>query len=51
MTPLAGVAVTLAGGIVALLPLFPNRNGMIVRGRGVTLLIRHAGFAWATLIS
>jgi cation:H+ antiporter len=47
--PLAEVAVTLACGIVALLLLLPNRNGLIVRGRGVLLLLLYAGFVWATL--
>jgi len=49
--PLAEVAVTLACGIVALLLLLPNRNGLIVRGRGVLLLLLYAGFVWATLNS
>jgi len=49
--PLAEVAVTLACGIVALLLLLPNRNGRIVRGRGVLLLLLYAGFIWATLNS
>lgn len=47
--PLAEVAVTLACGIVALLLLLPNRNGLIVRGRGVLLLLLYAGFVWTTL--
>ncbi len=49
--PLAEVAVTLACGIVALLLLLPNRNGLIVRGRGVLLLLLYAGFVWVTLNS
>jgi len=49
--PLAEVAVTLACGIVALLLLLPNRNGRIVRGRGMMLLLLYAGFVWATLNS
>lgn len=49
--PLAEVAVTLACGMVALLLLLPNRNGRIVRGRGVLLLLLYAGFVWATLNS
>lgn len=51
VAPLAEVAVTLACGIVALLLLLPNRNGLIVRGRGVLLLLLYAGFVWATLNS
>lgn len=49
--PLAEASVTLACGIVALLLLLPNRNGLIVRGRGVLLLILYAGFVWVTLNS
>jgi len=49
--PLAEVAVTLACGMVALLLLLPNRNGRIVRGRGMLLLLLYAGFVWATLNS
>ncbi|MBM4189276.1 MAG: calcium/sodium antiporter [Betaproteobacteria bacterium] len=47
--PPAEVALTLAVGIVALLLLLPNRAGLIVRGRGVLLLLLYAGFIWATL--
>lgn len=49
--PLAEVSVTLACGIVALLLLLPNRNGLIVRGRGVLLLLLYAGFVLVTLNS
>jgi len=49
--PLADVALTLAVGIVALLMLLPNRRGLIVRGRGVLLLLLYGGFVWTTLIS
>jgi len=49
--PFAEVALTLAGGMVALLLLLPNRAGLIVRGRGFMLLTLYAGFVWATLRS
>ena len=49
--PLAEVAVTLASGVVALLLLLPNRNGLIVRGRGVMLLILWSPKALIMLIS
>lgn len=47
--PLAEVVMTLVCGIVALLLLLPNRSGVIVRGRGVLLLLLYAWFVWATL--
>lgn len=47
--PTNEVALTLAVGIVALLLLLPNRNGQIVRSRGVLLLLLYAVFIWATL--
>ncbi|MBK7765358.1 MAG: sodium:calcium antiporter [Sulfuritalea sp.] len=47
--PFAEVALTLAGGMVALLLLSPNRAGLIARGRGFMLLTLYAGFVWATL--
>ena len=47
--PPGEVALTLAAGLVALLLLLPNRSGLIVRGRGVGLLLIYAGFIWATL--
>jgi cation:H+ antiporter len=49
--PMTEVALTLAGGIVALLLLLPNRSGLIVRGRGFLLLMLYVGFVWATLTS
>jgi len=45
------VAVTLTCGIVALLLLVPDRNGSIVRNRGVMLLLLYALFVWATFNS
>jgi cation:H+ antiporter len=47
--PMAEVAVTLAGGMVALLLLLSNRAGLIARGRGYWLLSLYAVFVWATL--
>ena len=47
--PPGEVALTLSAGIVALLLLLPNRNGRIVRSRGVGLLLVYAGFIWAIL--
>lgn len=47
--PFAEVALTLAGGIIALLLLLPDRTGLIARGRGFMLLTLYAGFVWATL--
>lgn len=43
------VSLTLAAGVIALLLLLPNREGQIVRTRGVLLLLLYAGFLWATL--
>ena len=48
---LAEVAVTLASGVVALLLLLPNRNGLIARSRSMLLLPLYACFVWATLHS
>jgi cation:H+ antiporter len=47
--PPGEVALTLSAGIVALFLLLPNRNGRIVRSRGVALLLVYGGFIWATL--
>ncbi len=47
--PRAEVALTLACGVVALLLLRPNAEGLIGRGRGVLLLSLYAGFVWGTL--
>jgi hypothetical protein len=47
--PPGEVALTLAAGLVALLLLLPNRNGLIGRGRGVGLLLVYAGFIWVTI--
>jgi cation:H+ antiporter len=49
--PLAEVAVTLASGVVALLLLLPNCNGLIARSRSMLLLPLYACFVWATLHS
>ncbi len=49
--PLNEVALTLACGLAALLLLLPNREGLIVRGRGYLLLVLYAAFVWATLRS
>jgi cation:H+ antiporter len=38
-------------GILALLLMLPNRGGLIVRGRGLLLLVLYAGFVWITLKS
>ncbi|MFZ4536096.1 sodium:calcium antiporter [Propionivibrio sp.] len=49
--PVNEVALTLAGGIIALLLLLPNRSGLIARGRGFLLLMLYVAFVWATLTS
>ena len=49
--PLAEVTLTLACGLIALLLLLPGRSGLIVRHRGVLLLILYAGFVLVTLKS
>ena len=49
--PLNEVALTLATGAAALLLLLPNRDGLIVRRRGVMLLILYTGFLLATFNS
>lgn len=47
--PLREVSFTLVCGIVALLLLLPNRQRLIVRSRGILLLLLYAGFVWASL--
>ena len=47
--PFSEVALTLAAGLVALILLIPDRNGLIARVRGGFLLALYACFVWATL--
>lgn len=49
MVATTDLALTLACGVIALILLLPNRQGLITRGRGYLLLILYFGFVWASL--
>ncbi len=49
--PLAEVTLTLVCGVLALLLLLPNRSGLIVRRRGLTLLLLYVAFVWAAVVA
>ena len=49
--PLNEVALALVCGVLALLLLLPDRSGLILRSRGLMLLMLYVAFVWAAVVA